>query len=150
MSTLKLIDGTTLYYKDWGEGQPIVFHHGYTRSPCEWNTEMLFFSRHGYRAIACDRRLYFHSGQIFMENEIETYAADIAKLTEALDIRNAIHVGYSTNGVDVLRYVNKYGKDRVAKVILIKAKSPHSIQHNGIDVGKESNLLDKISLLIAS
>ena len=124
MSTLKLKDGTELYYKDWGTGQPIVFHHGWPLSADDWDAQMMFFLQHGFRVIAHDRRGHGRSSQTTSGHEMETYAADVAQLAEHLDLKNAIHVGHSTGGGEVIRYVNKYGKDRVAKAVLISAVPP--------------------------
>ncbi|SEM53491.1 non-heme chloroperoxidase [bacterium A37T11] len=124
MSILTLKDGTELYYKDWGKGQPIVFHHGWPLSSDDWDAQMLFFLQKGYRVIAHDRRGHGRSTQTSSGHEMETYAADVAALAEHLDLRDAIHVGHSTGGGEVIRYVNKYGKDRVAKAVLVSAVPP--------------------------
>lgn len=124
MSTLKLKDGTEIYYKDWGTGQPIVFHHGWPLSADDWDAQMIFFFQQGYRVIAHDRRGHGRSSQTTSGHEMETYAADVAELTEFLDLKDAIHVGHSTGGGEVIRYVNKYGKNRVAKAVLISAVPP--------------------------
>ncbi|SEW17317.1 non-heme chloroperoxidase [Chryseobacterium wanjuense] len=124
MSTLKLKDGTEIYYKDWGTGQPIVFHHGWPLSADDWDAQMIFFVQQGYRVIAHDRRGHGRSSQTTSGHEMETYAADVAELTEFLDLKDAIHVGHSTGGGEVIRYVNKYGKNRVAKAVLISAVPP--------------------------
>jgi non-heme chloroperoxidase len=124
MSTLKLKDGTELYYKDWGSGQPIVFHHGWPLSSDDWDAQMMFFLHHGYRVIAHDRRGHGRSSQTSSGHEMETYASDVAQLAEHLDLRNAVHVGHSTGGGEVIRYVNKHGKDRVAKAVLVSAVPP--------------------------
>ena len=111
MSTLKLKDGTELYYKDWGTGQPIVFHHGWPLSADDWDAQMMFFLQHGFRVIAHDRRGHGRSTQTSGGHEMDTYASDVAQLTEALNLHNAIHIGHSTGGGEVIRYVSKYGKD---------------------------------------
>src|ERR1700742_1028355 len=108
MSTLKLKDGTEIYYKDWGTGQPIFFHHGWPLSSDDWDGQMMFFLQQGYRVIAHDRRGHGRSTQTATGNDMDTYAADVAELTEALDLRNAVHIGHSTGGGEVIRYVAKY------------------------------------------
>ena len=127
MSTIKVKDGTEIYYKDWGTGQPIVFHHGWPLSGDDWDTQMMFFVNQGYRVIAHDRRGHGRSSQVSEGHNIETYAADVAELTAALDLRDAIHIGHSTGGGEVARYVAKNG-DRVAKAVLISAITPIMIQ----------------------
>ncbi|UDL88722.1 alpha/beta hydrolase [Mesorhizobium sp. PAMC28654] len=123
--TITTKDGTQIYYKDWGTGQPIVFHHGWPLSSDDWDAQMLFFLAQGYRVIAHDRRGHGRSAQTDIGNEMDTYAADVAKLAEHLDLKNAIHVGHSTGGGEVARYVARYGAGgRVAKVVLIGAVPP--------------------------
>ncbi len=118
-------DGTQIFYKDWGTGQPIVFHHGWPLTSDEWDAQMLFFLSKGYRVIAHDRRGHGRSSQTDSGNEMDTYAADVAALATHLDLKNAIHVGHSTGGGEVARYVAKYGKNgRVAKAVLIGAVPP--------------------------
>jgi non-heme chloroperoxidase len=124
MGMITTKDGTEIYYKDWGKGQPIVFHHGWPLSADDWDNQMMFFLAHGYRAIAHDRRGHGRSTQTFSGNEMDTYAADVAELVAALDLRNAIHVGHSTGGGEVARYVAQYGDGRVAKAVLISAVPP--------------------------
>src|ERR1700754_3988770 len=115
MSTIKVKDGTEIYYKDWGTGQPIVFHHGWPLSGDDWDAQMLFFLKQGYRVIAHDRRGHGRSSQTAHGHEMDTYAADVAALVEALDLRDVIHVGHSTGGGEATRYVARHGKDRTAK-----------------------------------
>ncbi len=118
-------DGTQIFYKDWGTGQPIVFHHGWPLSSDDWDAQMLFFLSKGYRVIAHDRRGHGRSTQTDTGNEMDTYAADVAELAAHLDLKNAIHVGHSTGGGEVARYVAKYGSGgRVAKAVLIGAVPP--------------------------
>ncbi|WP_214475049.1 alpha/beta hydrolase [Mesorhizobium sp. dw_380] len=123
--TITTKDGTQIYYKDWGTGQPIVFHHGWPLSSDDWDAQMLFFLAQGYRVIAHDRRGHGRSTQTDIGNEMDTYAADVAELTAHLGLENAIHVGHSTGGGEVARYVAKYGAGgRVAKAVLIGAVPP--------------------------
>ena len=124
MGKLKLKDGTELYYKDWGTGQPLMFHHGWPLSSDDWDMQMMFFVEKGFRVIAHDRRGHGRSTQTAFGNDMDTYASDVAELTAALDLKNAIHIGHSTGGGEVIRYVAKYGKERVAKAVLISAVTP--------------------------
>ncbi|MDX8433108.1 alpha/beta hydrolase [Mesorhizobium abyssinicae] len=124
-STITTKDGTEIFYKDWGAGQPIVFHHGWPLSSDDWDAQMLFFLSKGYRVIAHDRRGHGRSTQTDTGNEMDTYAADVAELAAHLDLKNAIHVGHSTGGGEVARYVAKYDAGgRVAKAVLIGAVPP--------------------------
>ncbi|ESY53987.1 chloroperoxidase [Mesorhizobium sp. LNJC372A00] len=124
-STITTKDGTEIFYKDWGTGQPIVFHHGWPLSSDDWDAQMLFFLSKGYRVIAHDRRGHGRSTQTDTGNEMDTYAADVAELAAHLDLRDAIHVGHSTGGGEVARYVAKYGSGgRVAKAALLGAVPP--------------------------
>ena len=124
MSTITTKDGTQIYYKDWGTGQPIVFSHGWPLSADDWDSQMLFFGQHGYRVIAPDRRGHGRSTQTWDGNEMDTYADDLAALTEELDLKNAIHVGHSTGGGEVARYIGRHGTKRVARAVLISAVPP--------------------------
>ncbi|HET7032004.1 MAG TPA: alpha/beta hydrolase [Casimicrobiaceae bacterium] len=124
MSTITTKDGTEIFYKDWGTGQPIVFHHGWPLSADDWDNQMLYFLGKGFRVIAHDRRGHGRSSQTATGHEMDTYAADMAELAANLDLRNAIHVGHSTGGGEVTRYVARYGKGRVAKAVLIGAVPP--------------------------
>ncbi|MBZ9697834.1 MULTISPECIES: alpha/beta fold hydrolase [unclassified Mesorhizobium] len=123
--TITTKDGTQIYYKDWGTGQPIVFHHGWPLSSDDWDAQMLFFLGQGYRVIAHDRRGHGRSTQTDIGNEMDTYAADVAELVAHLDLKDAIHVGHSTGGGEVARYVAQYGAGgRVAKAALLGAVPP--------------------------
>jgi non-heme chloroperoxidase len=124
MSTITTKDGTQIYYKDWGSGQPIVFHHGWPLSADDWDAQMMFFLSQGYRVIAHDRRGNGRSSQTATGNEMDTYAADVEQLAAHLDLRNAVHVGHSTGGGEVARYVARHGAGRVAKAVLIGAVPP--------------------------
>ncbi|RUV45989.1 alpha/beta hydrolase [Mesorhizobium sp. M1A.T.Ca.IN.004.03.1.1] len=123
--TIATNDGTQIYYKDWGTGQPVVFHHGWPLSSDDWDAQMLFFLSKGYRVIAHDRRGHGRSSQTDTGNEMDTYAADVTALVAHLDLKNAIHVGHSTGGGEVARYLAQYGSGgRVAKAVLIGAVPP--------------------------
>src|SRR5258708_7694042 len=132
MSTIITKDGTEIFYKDWGKGQPIVFHHGWPLSADDWDNQMMFFLAQGYRVIAHDRRGHGRSSQTATGNDMDTYAADVAELAEKLDLMNAIHVGHSTGGGEVTRYVAQHARGRVAKAAIISAIPP-------VMVKKESN-----------
>jgi non-heme chloroperoxidase len=122
--TIAMRDGTAIYYKDWGTGQPIVFSHGWPLSADAWEDQMVFLGLHGYRCIAHDRRGHGRSSQPWSGNDMDTYADDLATLVEALDLREAIHVGHSTGGGEVARYIGRHGTGRVAKTVLIGAVTP--------------------------
>ena len=124
MPSITTKDGTEIFYKDWGKGQPIVFHHGWPLSSDDWDAQMMFFLNAGYRVIAHDRRGHGRSSQTATGNDMDTYAADVAELAEKLDLRDAVHVGHSTGGGEVARYVARHGKGRVAKAVLIGAVPP--------------------------
>lgn len=124
MPTLTTADGTEIFYKDWGTGQPIVFHHGWPLSADDWDAQMMFFLERGYRVIAHDRRGHGRSTQTATGNEMDSYAADVAALARHLDLRGAVHVGHSTGGGEVARYVARHGGERVAKAVLIGAVPP--------------------------
>jgi non-heme chloroperoxidase len=124
MPTITTKDGTQIYYKDWGSGQPMVFSHGWPLTADDWDAQMFFFGQHGYRVIAHDRRGHGRSTQTWDGNEMDTYADDLAALTEKLDLKNAIHVGHSTGGGEVARYIGRHGTKRVAMAVLISAVPP--------------------------
>ena len=124
MSSITTADGARIFYKDWGSGQPIVFHHGWPLSGDDWDAQMLFFLGQGYRVIAHDRRGHGRSSQVDGGHDMDHYAADVASLASHLDLRDAIHVGHSTGGGEAARYVARHGKDRVARLVLISAVPP--------------------------
>ena len=126
MNTITTKDGVTIYFKDWGprDAQPVVFHHGWPLSADDWDNQMMFFLGHGYRVIAHDRRGHGRSTQTWTGNDMDTYAADVAAVTDALDLRNAVHIGHSTGGGEVAHYVARAKAGRVAKAVLIGAVPP--------------------------
>ncbi|MFF9337644.1 alpha/beta fold hydrolase, partial [Streptomyces albogriseolus] len=126
MGTVTTGDGTTIFYKDWGprDGEPIVFHHGWPLSADDWDNQMLFFLAQGYRVIAHDRRGHGRSTQTATGHDMDTYAADVTALTDALDLRGAVHIGHSTGGGEVARYVARAKPGRVSKAVLVGAVPP--------------------------
>jgi len=144
MSTFRVKDGTEIFYKDLGAGQPIVFHHGWPLSSDDWDTQLMFFVQQGYRVIAHDRRGHGRSEQVSEGHNIDTYASDIAELIEFLDLKDTIHVGHSTGGGEVIRYVAQYGKGRVAKAVLISAVTPIMIQNENNPDGVPLAVFDEI------
>ena len=124
MPTITTKDGAQIYYKDWGSGQPVVFSHGWPLNADAWDEQLFFLASKGYRAIAHDRRGHGRSSQTWTGNEMDTYADDLAALVEALALTNAVHVGHSTGGGEVVRYIGRYGTKRVAKAVLVGAVPP--------------------------
>ena len=144
MSTITVKDGTTIYYKDWGSGQPIVFSHGWPLSSDDWDAQMLFFLQHGYRVIALDRRGHGRSDQTWEGNDMDHCADDLAELTEKLDLRDAIHIGHSTGGGEVARYIGRHGTKRVAKAVLIGAVPPVMVKSDKNPDGVPISVFDDI------
>jgi non-heme chloroperoxidase len=147
--TITVKDGTQIFYKDWGSGQPIVFHHGWPLSSDDWDTQMLFFLSKGFRVIAHDRRGHGRSSQTAVGNEMDTYAADVAELMAHLDIKNAVHVGHSTGGGEVARYVARHGRGRVAKAVLIGAVPPIMLRTEKNPGGIPQDVFDGLRKAVA-
>ena len=150
MSFITTKDGTQIYYKDWGKGQPIVFHHGWPLSADDWDAQMLFFLNEGFRVIAHDRRGHGRSTQTATGNEMDTYAADVAALAEHLDLKNAIHIGHSTGGGEVARYVARHGKGRVAKAVLVSAVPPIMVKTPANPGGLDISVFDGLRQQLAA
>jgi non-heme chloroperoxidase len=144
MPTITIRDGTQLYYKDWGTGRPVVFSHGWPLSADAWEDQMLFLAARGYRCIAHDRRGHGRSSQPWDGNEMDTYADDLAALVEQLDLKDAVHVGHSTGGGEVARYIGRHGTKRVAKAVLIGAVPPLMLKTSANPGGLPMEAFDQI------
>ncbi|NEB08011.1 alpha/beta hydrolase [Streptomyces coelicoflavus] len=152
MGTVTTSDGTDIFYKDWGprDGRPIVFHHGWPLSADDWDNQMLFFLSHGYRVIAHDRRGHGRSGQPSGGHDMDTYAADVAALTDALDLRDAVHIGHSTGGGEVARYVARAEPGRVAKAVLVSAVPPVMVKSETNPGGLPMEVFDEFRAALAA
>jgi non-heme chloroperoxidase len=150
MSSITVKDGTTIYYKDWGSGQPIVFSHGWPLSADDWDTQMLFFLKHGYRVIAHDRRGHGRSSQTGDGHDMDHYADDLAALTEHLNLKDAIHVGHSTGGGEVVRYLGRHGESRVAKAAILSAVPPLMVKTAANPNGLPKQVFDDLQAQLAA
>lgn len=144
MSTITVRDGATIYYKDWGSGQPIVFSHGWPLTADAWDAQMLFLGQHGYRVIAHDRRGHGRSSQTWDGNDMDTYADDLSELFEAIDLKDAVMIGHSTGGGEVARYLGRHGSKRVAKAVLLSAVPPLMLKTAGNPGGLPIDVFDGI------
>jgi non-heme chloroperoxidase len=150
MSTITTKDGVTIFFKDWGTGQPIVFSHGWPLSADDWDTQMMFFLIHGYRVIAHDRRGHGRSSQVADGHDMDHYADDLAALTEHLNLKNAIHVGHSTGGGEVTRYIARHGESRVAKAVLISSVPPIMVKTAANPGGLPKEVFDGFQVQVAT
>jgi non-heme chloroperoxidase len=150
MSTITTKDGTQIYYKDWGKGQPIVFSHGWPLTADDWDTQMMFFLNHGYRVVAHDRRGHGRSSQPGDGHDMDHYADDLGALTAHLDLKNAIHVGHSTGGGEVARYIARHGESRVAKAVLISSVPPLMVKTPANPGGLPKEVFDGFQAQVAA
>jgi len=150
MPTITIKDGTQIYYKDWGKGQPIVFSHGWPLTADDWDAQMFFFGQRGFRVIAHDRRGHGRSTQTWDGNDMDTYADDLAALVEGLNLRGAIHVGHSTGGGEVARYIGRHGTKRVAMAVLISAVPPLMVKTEKNPGGLPISVFDDIRAALAA
>jgi non-heme chloroperoxidase len=150
MDTITTKDGTQIYYKDWGSGQPIVFSHGWPLSGDDWDAQMMFFLNHGFRVIAHDRRGHGRSSQPGDGHDMDHYADDLAALTMHLDLKNAIHVGHSTGGGEVARYIARHGESRVAKAVLISSVPPLMVKTPANPGGLSKDVFDGLQAQLAA
>lgn len=150
MGTITTKDGTHIFYKDWGHGQPVVFSHGWPLSADAWDEQLMFLASNGFRAIAHDRRGHGRSNQPWNGNEMDTYADDLAELTEKLDLKDAVHVGHSTGGGEVARYIGRHGSKRVAKALLVAAVPPLMLKTTANPNGLPISAFDEIRAGVAN
>jgi non-heme chloroperoxidase len=150
MSTITTKDGVSIFYKDWGSGQPIVFSHGWPLSSDDWDTQMMFFLNRGYRVIAHDRRGHGRSSQVADGHDMDHYSDDLAALTEHLNLKNAIHIGHSTGGGEIARYIGRHGESRVAKVVLISSVPPLMLKTPANPGGLPKEVFDGFQAQVAN
>jgi non-heme chloroperoxidase len=144
MDKITVKDGTQIYFKDWGTGTPLFFHHGWPLSSDDWDAQMMFFLERGYRVIAHDRRGHGRSTQTPNGHDMDTYAADVAELVTSLDLKNAVHIGHSTGGGEVVRYVARHGKARVTKAVLISSIPPTLMKSERNPDGVPKEVVDSL------
>jgi non-heme chloroperoxidase len=150
MPTIATKDGTSIFYKDWGKGQPIVFSHGWPLSADAWDEQLLHFASSGYRTIAHDRRGHGRSGQPWDGNDMDTYSDDLASLIEKLELRDIILIGHSTGGGEVTRYLGRHGTRRVSKAVLVSAIPPVMLKSAANPGGLPKSAFDEIRLGVAT
>ncbi len=150
MPTIRTTDGVDIFFKDWGSGQPVVFSHGWPLSSDDWDTQMLFFLQHGYRVIAHDRRGHGRSTQVGHGHDMDHYADDLAAVVEHLDLTDALHVGHSTGGGEVVRYLSRHGQDRAAKAVLISSVPPLMVKTDANSGGVPKQVFDDLQAQVAS
>jgi non-heme chloroperoxidase len=150
MPTISSTDGTEIFYKDWGSGQPIVFSHGWPLSADDWDTQMLFFLQQGYRVIAHDRRGHGRSAQVGDGHDMDHYADDLAAVTAHLDLQDAIHIGHSTGGGEVVHYLARHGESRVSKAAIISAVPPLMVQTDANPEGTPKSVFDDFQVQLAA
>jgi non-heme chloroperoxidase len=150
MGFITVEDGTQIYYKDWGSGSPIVFSHGWPLSADDWDTQMMFFLNHGFRVIAHDRRGHGRSSQTAHGHDMNHYADDLAAVTKHLDLKDAVHVGHSTGGGEVVRYIARHGESRVAKAVLISSVPPLMVKTAANPGGLPKDVFDNFQVQVAN
>ena len=150
MSLIRTADGVEIFYKDWGHGQPIVFHHGWPLICDDWDAQLMFFLKHGYRVVAHDRRGHGRSSQPGDGHDMDHYADDLAAVTAHLNLKNAIHVGHSTGGGEVTRYIARHGESRVAKAVLISAVPPLMVKTEKNPLGAPKAVFDDLQAQLAA
>jgi non-heme chloroperoxidase len=150
MPTITTADGVEIFYKDWGSGQPVVFSHGWPLSSDDWDAQLMFFLLHGYRVIASDRRGHGRSAQVPDGHDMDHYADDLAAVTEHLDLHDAIHVGHSTGGGEVVRYIARHGEARVARAVLISSVPPLMVQTKANPGGLPKSVFDGFQEQVAT
>ena len=143
-------DGAQIFYKDWGKGQPIMFHHGWPLSADDWDTQMLYFLYKGYRVVAHDRRGHGRSDQTPTGDEMDTYADDVAAVVAALDLKDVVHIGHSTGGGEVARYLGRHGTSRTAKAVLVSAVPPIMVKNDANPGGLPMEVFDGLRTALAA
>jgi non-heme chloroperoxidase len=143
-------DGVEIFYKDWGKGQPIVFSHGWPLSADDWDAQMMFFANHGYRVVAHDRRGHGRSSQVAGGHDMDHYADDLAAVVAELDLNNAVHIGHSTGGGEVVRYITRHNRGQVAKAVLISAVPPIMVKTSGNPGGLPKEVFDGFQAQVAT